>query len=297
MKTPVTLALLPRVTSTLLLSAMASCGAPPGEMGGPLPSAGPYLESTMTPTRSVVFTAYRPPTSAGETARCGVQALLFDPSAGNGRSRNMLAREGECVMYPPAVDLQIPLQNWVCAGALDVTVGSLNETIALCPSMRIGMVGAAGINAPFAGCEALMAGAAVSVRSGAEIDGDTLTDLTANTTLPGPVEITSPTALAVGPWPTMGDLDLRWRSANGTSALVTLEARDSGNPAPTIVCIPRTSGRVWVPSGLLTQANFRTREVRVTVSSYRDVTVQAEGGKDYRLSAGFASSVILQPNR
>lgn len=267
-------------------------------MGGPLANAGPFLEGTQSPARQVVLTHHRPPATLGEMRTCGANALFFDPAGANARSRNPIAREAECVLYPPPVDLLIAQQTWLCLGSLSVTAGGSTETIAFCPSAMIGMVGASGLNAPFNNCDSLAAGSMVSASSMAEIDGDQLDDLDLSVAMPSPVTITEPNASPIGPWPATGDVGIRWQSSGATSAIVTVTARDTSAASTTIVCLPRTNGVVFLPTALLAQSNLRTREARVTVASYTDAIRAAAGSTPaYRLSAGFSTTAILQPNR
>jgi hypothetical protein len=276
-----------------------ACGGPPMTLGGPLERGGPFLASTQEPQRTVVFTAHRPPMTLGEPAACGITAYFFDPNGPNARGRNPIAREGDCTLYPPGVDLQIPQQTWLCLGGLSVTVGDMPQTISFCPSMGIGSVGAAGLTAPVQGCSTLAAGAMVSATSGSEVTGDEVDDLDLQVGLPTPVSITSPVMVPIGAWPASGDVDVRWQSPGATSAVVTLEGRGSaGGASTTIVCVPRTNGQVWIPAALLAQSNLRTREARLTVATYADRVRPSMGTTpEYRLSAGFSTSVVLQPGR
>jgi hypothetical protein len=267
-------------------------------MGGPLARSGPFLEGTQSAARTVVLTHHRAPATLAEPRACSATALFFDPAGANGRSRNPIAREAECVLYPPPVDLLIPQQTWLCLGALNITAGAATETLSFCPAMSIGMVGAQGLNVPFANCEPLAAGSMVSATSMSEIEGDEVDDLDLSVAMPGPVTITEPNATPIGPWPATGDVGIRWQSAGATSAIVTVTARDTAAASTTIVCLPRTNGVVFLPTALLAQSNLRTRDARVTVASYTDALRPASGAmREYRLSAGFSSTAILQPNR
>lgn len=277
---------------------LISCGPPAGMVGGPLVHVGPFLEGTQSPIRQVVLTHHRPPATLGERRTCVANALFFDPVDANARSRNPIAREGECVLYPPPVDLLIAQQRWLCLGLLRITAGGSTETIAFCPSAMIGMVGADGLNVPFNDCDALTAGSMVSASSMDEIDGDQLDDFDLSVAMPSPVTITAPNASPIGPWPPTGDVGIRWQSSGATSAIVTVTARDPSVVSTTIVCLPRTNGVVFLPTALLEQSQLRTREARVTVASYSDA-IRPETGSTpaYRLSAGFSTTAILQPNR
>lgn len=286
------------VSVALAAASLISCAPPPGQSGGPLERNGPFLEDTQRGARQVVLTNHRPPMTLGEPRACAANALFFDTAGANGRSRNPIAREGECVLYPPPVDLLIPQQNWLCLGAISVGVNGSSETITLCPSMGIGMVGTEGLVTPIMNCDRLGVGSTVSASSASEIDGDQLEDLDLSVAMPGPVTITEPNAAPIGPWPAVGDVGIRWESAGSTSAIVTVTARDSSMASTTIVCLPRTNGRVFLPTALLQQSNLRTREARVVVASYVDAIRPASGMlSEYRLSAGFSSTAILQPNR
>jgi hypothetical protein len=255
----------------------------------------------MTPQRTVVLTHHRPPATLLEPRVCEAEAYFFDPNGPNARSRNPLAREGECVLYPPPVDLLLPNQRWLCLGALSITAADATETLSFCPAMSVGTVGARGLLAPFNGCDAWTMGTMVTAQSAMESPQDELADLDLSVSMPAPVTITSPVTTPLGPWPATGDLNVRWTSAGATSAVVTLTARDSsgsGGASPSIVCLPGTNGQVFVPTALLTQSNLRTREARLTVATYADRVANPSGGATaYRLSAGFSTSVILQPNR
>jgi|LNFM01.1.fsa_nt_gb hypothetical protein len=284
--------------STLSLAAI-SCGPPPGVPGGPLERPGPFLPDTRTPQRMIVLTNHRPPATLGEPGSCNATAFFFDPHPTNQRSRNQLAREAECTLYPPPVDLLIPNQNWLCLGGLSVTAGANTETLSFCPAQMIGAVGAAGLVAPVPGCAVLAMGSMVSASSMMEFPEDQVPDLNLSVAMPAPVAITSPISTPLGAWPTMGDVNVRWTSAGSTSAVVVLEARDTaGGAAASIVCLPGTNGQVFIPSALLAQSNLRTREARLTVATYTDRVGTATGSEPApRLSAGFSTSVILQPNR
>jgi hypothetical protein len=189
----------------------------------------------------------------------------------------------------------------LCIGALSITAADATETISFCPAMSVGTVGTRGLIAPFTGCDTWTMGTMVSAQSALESPQDELADLDLSVSMPAPVTLTSPIASPLGPWPATGDLNVRWTSAGATSAVVTLTARDSsgsGGASPSIVCLPGTNGQVFVPTALLTQSNLRMREARLTVAAYADRVVNPSSrATAYRLSAGFSTSVILQPNR
>lgn len=287
--------------ASALSFAALSCGPPAGMPGGPLERPGPFLPDTMTPQRMIVITNHRPPATLMEPTSCNATAYFFDPHPTNQRSRNQIAREAECVLYPPPVDLLLPNQNWLCVGGASITVGPNTETIAFCPAQMIGNVGAQGLVAPIPGCASLQMGAMVRASSAMEFSEDQVPDLDLAVAMPAPVAITSPITTPLGAWPATGDLNVRWTSAGSTSAIVVLEARDtsgSGGASASIVCLPGTNGQVFIPTALLAQSNLRTREARLTVATYADRVTTAMGSNPaYRLSAGFSTSVILQPNR
>lgn len=289
------------ITATCLLSAsiFGSCGPAVPTWG----ATAPLIEGSNKLQRLVVFTHFQPPAGVmGEQSSCKANAYFFDPGASGGVSRGPMPAEGECRIFQPNIDLQFPAQSWLCVGTLTVTAGGMGDALSLCPSMMLGNVGSAGVTVDMRGCAGFNMGTTVGVSSAADIFGDVVTDLNLSVALPQRPTITMPIRSNIGPWPTMGDMDVRWESTGATSAIVTLEPRDSGGgAAPSIVCVPRQQGRVWVPDALIVQSGLRMRETRLRVDAYVDTAStpnpMAPTVPPYRLSGGFGTAVILQPNR
>ena len=210
---------------------------------------------------------------------------------------------GECRIFAPVADLQYPAQSWLCVGGLTVTAGGMGDQVSFCPSMMLGNIGSSGVSINMRGCAGFTAGTSVSASSAMEIFGDAVTDLNLAVMLPARPVITMPFRSSVGPWPVAGnDLDVRWESMGATSAIITLEARDAGGgAAPSVVCVSQQPGRVWIPDGLITRSGLRTRETRLRVDVYVDTASMpmpmAAATPPYRLSGGFGTSAIFQPNR
>jgi hypothetical protein len=249
----------------------------------------------------VIFSHYQPPMGVtGEQQSCTANAYFFDPSASGGVSRAPTPAEGECRLFQPGIDLQYPAQTWLCVGALTVTAGGMGDQVSLCPGMMLGNVGSTGVSINMRGCPGFAAGTTVGVTSAMEIFGDVVTDLNLTVALPARPAFTAPLRSNVGPWPASGDMDVRWDSAGATSVIITLEPRDvSAGAAPSIVCVPRQQGRVWVPDALIAQSGLRTRETRMRIDAFVDTASMpmVATTQPYRLSAGFGTAVILQPNR
>jgi hypothetical protein len=286
---------LPLALATL---AAVSCGPGAGAMdagmNGTLPEEGPFVARAEGRVRTVVVTRGQAQPQAMEAASCMLQGWLFDTAAP--RALDVLGSEGECRLYSGSSSLALEMQRWICAGAITVSAGGVDERLSLCPELT--PVGATGAQVPLGNCGMFAGGTTVRISSGSEIDNDVLADLDVMLTLPDAVTITQPTNLGVFTWPEAGPLEVRWSSANATSAVVTLQVRNPMGPAPLLVCLPRTNGQVTVPSSLLQQGNFRTQDVLVRVASYRDARVMAEGGAvPYRVAAGFSAALLLQARR
>jgi hypothetical protein len=290
------------VLTAVVALALGGCGgdaAPPGVGDGYVLTQRPPIPERVAAgdaVRSIVVFREDRVGARREAVRCGLSTVLFDAAGPSTVVAAGIDAAADCRFYASAPEIDFQRMRWVCAGAVTVTAGPLTQTVGLCP--------AAGATVRYettlSGCGTLSSERVAQLGSLDEgIMGDVVTDLAAEARLPTGVTITAPTALTVATWPEAGDLDVRWTSADATSALVRIEPDGDFDPAtaPTIVCVARTAGRVTVPQALIAQGNFRTRDVRVRVWSYRDGTTTAEGGKTYRVSGATSSSVVLQGRR
>ncbi len=263
----------------------ASCsngGSPDGGLSG----ASPFLASLQGSVRNIVVTSYPGSAQVGEPASCTLEAQLFDTTMA--ASRTVLATDGECTLYAPGA-LAVEAQSWVCAGAILADYGGHQESLVICPSAGTTLRPVVPIV-----CGGLTPGAGVTFSSANEIDADAVTDLSLGVTLPGAITVTQPTDLGVMTWSATGPLSVRWSSANATTALVVLEARNSASQSAAVVCRPGTNGQVSVAEALITQAGYRTMDTVLRVYSYRDASTTAEAGHTYRAWAGLESATLLQ---
>ena len=95
-----------------------------------------------------------------------------------------------------------------------------------------------------------------------------------------------------------GPLEVRWSSADATSAMVTIEPEaPTGAALPRIVCPVVLNGYLRVPADMIDQASFRTADARMKVWSFRDGTTMAEGNNTYRVSGAMVTNFTLQGRR
>ena len=254
----------------------------------------PFLASLpVGSTRNIVITRYPGLAQAMESASCTIEADLFDTTTA--AQRTTLATDGDCTLYAAMPDLPIASQQWICAGAIIANYGGQAQNLVICPSSGTMLRPISPLD-----CTGLMGGTTVGISSGNELDGDVVTDLSTQITLPGSVAITQPTSLGVLTWPASGALTVQWTSGSASdggtvemSSLVTVTQR--ATPAgPTIVCRPTSNGTVSISDTLIAQANLRMQDAMLRVFSYNDSTTMAEGTKTYHLWGGTEAAVLLQ---
>jgi len=276
------------------------CGddpAPTGPGAGyALPRRSPLPETLRLDAPTVRTLVVRHEERANPDGRgivCGLSTLLFDVTAASANNPAALDETNGCRLYTEAPEGYYARQRQVCAGALSLRSGGLDDTLAFCPQPG----GRVPTEQPLSSCGSIARDRTLSVLSADEgVEGDVVTDLMGTMRFPTAVIITEPTRLAIATWPASGDLVVAWESADATSALVRIERVPVGDASasPLIVCNPTQQGRVVVRQDLLAQAGFRTQNARVRVWSFRDEDTQAEGGQTYRLSGAMVSSLYLQ---
>lgn len=284
----------------LLFTALAvSCGADPAPVvtnDYPLSGTPVYPERVgmSDRVRTIVVSHEVRAGSDRRQQQCTVTALLFDTASASTTVPAQSDPDSNCRFYATRFEDDYTRQRWICAGALGVTSQGVNEQLGFCPAdpMR-----APSFRFTLRACGSILGNGSAHLASMDEgIPGDVLTDLNSDVTLPGGVIIQSPSTLATVTWPETGDLTILWTGASATSATVRLEPTD---PAATslIVCNARRNGVQRIPADMLAQAMYRTQDVKVTVTAFREQTVMAEGGRTYRLAGASSSNLILQGRR
>ncbi len=276
------------------------CGdeAPPTGPGSgyALPRRSPLPETLRLdtpPVRALVVRHEERANPDGRGIVCGLTTLLFNVTAASANNPAALDEANGCRLYTEAPEVYYARQRQVCAGALSLRSGGLDDTLSFCPQPG----GRVPIEQPLSSCGSIARDRSLSVLSADEgVEGDAVTDLMGTMRFPTAVIITEPTRLAVTTWPASGDLVVAWESAEATSALVRIERVPAGDPSasPLIVCNPTQQGRVVVGQDLLAQAGFRMQNARVRVWSFRDEDTPAEGGRSYRLSGAMVNNLYLQ---
>jgi hypothetical protein len=279
--------------------ALASCGdgAPaPETANGYTLSGNPPLPTRLAAGQSVRSLVLRAETRVGGVAsaqRCGYQFALFDVTRASTQAPVASDSNGDCRLYMTPPESEYPAQQWVCAGAINTESGALTRNTGFCPLMGATPTW----EADFPSCGGFFTDHAAAVSSGDEIGPeDHVTDLTGTVRFPTSVEVTQPTTFSVTTWPAAGDLVVAWTSAGATSAVVRVEPDTPTRTGPTIVCAPRVNGAMRVEAALIDRAGFRASQSRLSVWSYREATVQAEG-HTWRLAGATGTSVQLQPAR
>lgn len=293
-------AILTAATAALSSYALGACSADPGGAadGGstltPL-SQTPPLKQPLTlnaPVRTIVVRHEERAGSQRRDTQCGITALLFNTSAAPTVTATTIDAAG-CRLYVSDPDDDLQRQRWLCAGALNVASGPLMTTFGMCPTGRVTF------DAVLNMCGTIASARTATVSSMMEIDGDVLTDLNATARFPAPVRMTAPNDLGIGSWPANGPLEVRWTSADATSAMVTIEPETPSATGmnPRIVCPVVLNGYVQVPAGMIDQVGLRTLDARLKVWSFRDDTVMAEGNNPYRISGAMVTNFTLQGRR
>jgi hypothetical protein len=283
------------LTAPLLAWGLAACSADPaaGDGGtGPSPlTQPPPLKQPLTvgaPVRTVVVRYEEREGLARRDTTCGVTALLFNTTANPTVTATTIDPAG-CRLYVADPDADLRRQRWLCAGALNVSSGALMSTFGLCPT---------GTNVTFdtafSMCGAIASSRTAAVSSMMEIAEDVVTDLNGTARFPAPVRMTAPNELGIGSWPANGPLEVRWTSADATSAMVTIEPETATATSPRIVCPAVLNGYVSVPATMIDQVGLRNITARLKVWSFRDGTTMAEGNNTYRISGAMVTNFTLQ---
>lgn len=226
--------------------------------------------------------------------QCTVTALLFDATTASSTVAAQSDAESGCKFYATRPESDFTRQRWICAGAIGVTSASVREQLGFCPMPP---TTAPVYRFTLGGCGNILGNGNAHLASMDEgIEGDVLTDLDADVTLPANVIIQSPSTLSTVTWPESGDLTVTWTGVGATSAVVRLEPT-----APTatsvIVCNPRRNGTQRIPADMIAQAMYRTTDVKVTVTAFRQTIVMAESGTGYTLAGSSSSNLVLQGRR
>lgn len=289
------------VSLTVVVALSVGCGedpAPAGNSGDyPLVNSSP-IPQTLDAGERVRVLIVRRQDRLGTDHRgvsCGLTTLLFDVTQSASNPPAGIDNTNNCRFYGSDPTRSFAQQRQVCAGAINVTSGSLMQTVGFCP-----MGSNPSLNVNFSVCGDLGVTRRATLSSQDEgIAGDTVTDLMAEVELPTLPAITSPSALPVTTWPDNGDLVLGWTSADATSAMVRLTPAEGGDPAslPVILCSPTRNGRVVISQELIAQSMFRSRDITVEVWSYRDRDTMAESGTRYRIVGAMGSVLTLQRRR
>lgn len=290
------------VTAAAALVLDACSADPAGSDGG---GAGPTLlqgvaplQQPLTanaPVRTIVVRYEERAGSQRRDTACGLTALLFNTTV-NPQVVPTTTDPGGCRLYTTTdLDADLQRQRWLCAGALNVSSGPLMTTFGMCPTAGARVT----YDATLDSCGSIASTRAATVTSMGELGAeDVVTDLNAALTFPALVRITAPNDLGLATWAATGALEVRWTSADATSALVTLEP-ETQTPGmfKRIVCNAVLNGYVSVPSNMIDQAGLRTVDTRLKVWSFRDGTTMAEGNNTYRVAGATVSNFTLQGRR
>lgn len=288
-----------RALSPMVALAAVSCGdatpAPSGSNDYALRGTSPYPER-ITAAQSVRTLVLRAENRAGadmRALRCGYSFMLFNVTRPSTQTPTAMDMAGDCRLYMTPPENDYSGNGWVCAGAISVSSGDLMQTTGFCP-----MQGSAGPwEADLRGCGGFFNERAASVTSVDEIGpDDQVTDLMGTVRFPTTPVIQQPTTLPVLTWPSSGALTVTWNSLDATSAVVRIEPDSATRMGPTIVCTPRTNGRMVIDASLIDRGGFRMSNSRLRVWSFRENTVQAEGHV-WNLVGAAGSNVLLQPAR
>lgn len=232
----------------------------------------------------------------GRGTRCTATSLTLDVTSATAASPAAIDNANRCRLYTAAPELAWARQRPLCVGAYAIASGNLQEAITFCPQPGASAVR---FEQTLSGCGGFASQRLAQISSVDEgVEGDAVTDLMGNVEFPSAVTITGPSALPIVTWPAEGDLTLTWEASGATSALVRVEAATVTDPSasPVIVCNPSRQGRVTVSQSLIAQANFRSLEARVRITSFRDREVTA-AGSTWRLSGATSSNLTLQARR
>lgn len=289
------------LTASLGALALAGCGegggSGDGGTTGPTPLQGtPPLRQPLTPNAPVRTLVLRYEERSGADRRgttCGLTALLFNTTA-NPQVTPATIDPGGCRLYVQDPDEDLHRQRWICAGGFNIASGALMTNVGFCPQAGASRVA---FEVPLQSCGDFAGARSASLGSMMEIDGDVLTDLTATVRFPAPVQVSAPNSLGIGSWPANGPLEVRWASAEATSAMVTLEPETLTPTSPRLVCPAVLNGFVSIPAALLDQVGFRGLDTRLKVWSFRDGTVMAEGNNPYRVTGAMVTNFTLQGRR
>lgn len=288
-----------RALSTVAALVAVSCGnatpAPTGSNEYTLRGTSPYPER-VTAAQTVRTLVLRGEDRAGadmRALRCGYSFMMFNVMRPSTQTPTAVDTSGDCRLYMTPPENDYTGQGWVCAGAISVSSGELTQTTGFCP-----VQGSAGPwEGDLRGCGGFFNRREATVSSVDEIGpDDQVTDLMGTVRFPTVPVIQQPTTLVVHTWPSSGPLTVVWNSLDATSAVVRIEPDGATRMGPTIVCTPRTNGRMYIEAGLIDRGGFRAGTSRLRVWSFRETAVQAEGHV-WNLVGAVGSNVLLQPAR